>query len=295
LHRPVLAGRIVELFDFEKGVLLDGTVGQGGHAKSILQAHPNLFVVCVDRDPQALDSAKTRLAMFSDRVIFIKSSFADLEKICGEAKEKFVGMILDLGLSLDQLKDSERGFSFQASGPLDMRFDPEQELTASDIVNSWSAVDLEKIFSKFADVREAKKVAAAIISARKIRFIETTGELANIIARVVRSRRIHPATKVFMALRIAVNRELEELGKFLEKFPRFLASGGKVAIVSFHSAEDRLVKRCFVSYAREGVTAEEGNLSFKLVFKKPLVPDVKEISENPRARSAKLRAIERTG
>lgn len=275
--------------------MLDGTVGQGGHAEKILQANPSIFIVCVDRDERALDSAKKRLSMFSERVTFIKSSFADLENIQNIVGEKFVGILLDLGTSLDQLRDKERGFSFQARAPLDMRFDSDGETTAYDVVNYWQMEKLGKIFREYADIGQAKRVAQAIVGARKKKRIETTAELAEIVKKVVRSKKIHPATKVFMALRIAVNRELEELEKFLCRFPAYLEPQGKVAVISFHSKEDRLVKRYFAKYAREGFADESEKMGFELIYKKPCVAERGEILENPRARSAKLRAIKRVG
>lgn len=283
--------RIVELFRFEKGVILDGTVGQGGHAEQILQANSNVFLVCVDRDESALENAKKRLSMFSDRTTFVKSSFADLKGIQNIVGEKFVGILLDLGVSLDQLKDKKRGFSFLARAPLDMRYDLSDKTTAYDIVNHWSEEELEKIFREYADISQSKRVANAIVSARKKKPIETTDELAEIVAKVIRSKRIHPATKVFMAIRMAVNQELEQLEKFLREFPSHLERKGTVAVISFHSVEDRLVKRYFSKYAKEGFLDKGEKIEFELVYKKPCVPEREEILENPRARSAKLRAI----
>ncbi len=290
-----MVDRVVKLFDFERGIVLDGTVGRAGHAASILRARPNLRVVCLDRDPSAIEEAKRRLAEFSDRVAFLRASFADLQAACELAGEEFIGMLLDLGASLDQLKDPARGFSFREAGPLDMRFDPSQDLTAFEIVNEWPADELERIFRRYGEERRARAVAAAIVGARRKRPIETTVELAGIVARVVRSKRIHPATRVFMALRIAVNGELEELESFLSAFPRFLMRGGRAVVISFHSLEDRLVKRCFAEYARDGFEHEGARMSFERVYKKPLVPGEREVAGNPRARSAKLRAIERVG
>jgi len=290
----VLADRVVELFDFEAGTVLDGTVGQAGHAVNILNARPRLKLVCVDRDPNAIEAAKRRLAGFSDRVAFLHSSFSNLQAAYELAGERFVGMLLDLGVSLDQLRDAARGFSFSEPGPLDMRFDPSQSLTAHEIVNRWSADELEQIFREYGEERRARSVAAAIVRARSKKPIETTMELAGLVAGVVRrAGRIHPATRVFMAIRIAVNRELDELKSFLEAFPRYLATGGTTAIISFHSLEDRLVKRCFARYARSGFEHGDERMEFELIYKKPLTAGDREVRMNPRARSAKLRAIRR--
>jgi len=289
-----LVSRIVELFDFEKGTVLDGTVGQAGHALAILESRPGLRLVGVDRDPQALEVARRRLQKFSDRVVLLHASFAELDRIREAAGEDFVAMLLDLGVSLDQLKAPDRGFSFQEPGPLDMRFDPSQQLTAYEVVNRWPERELERIFRDYGEERKARAVAAAIVRARQKKPIESTDELARIVARVVRGgRRIHPATRVFMAIRIAVNDELGHLERFLQRFPEFVARGGRVAIISFHSLEDRLVKRRFVQLAREGFQSGDEVRKFELVFKKPVVPAAEEIAANPRARSAKLRAIER--
>jgi 16S rRNA (cytosine1402-N4)-methyltransferase len=276
-------------------VFLDGTVGAGGHAAAIASSiGAGGILVCADADPEMLAAAAETLRGLPC-VRAIHADFSELDRLRAAADGRaFDGMLLDLGLSSVQLGDPERGFSFREDGPLDMRRDPSSGgPTARDILRRASEKDLADLFHRYGEERFARRIARAVIAARRKDPPERTTQLARLVERAVprkaRPGRIHPATRVFQALRIAVNRELESLKAFLDRFPEHLAPGGRVAVISYHSLEDRLVKTAFRAHAagRE--------VGIDVMTPRPVVPGDGEIIRNPRARSAKLRAARRSG
>ena len=287
LHTPVLTEAIIGWLRIKPdGTYLDATVGTGGHALEIARRLSSGRLVGLDRDPQALAIARERLKEFGERVTLVQTDFSKI----GEVAEKLNlppldGVVADLGVSTLELDTPERGFSFRWGGPLDMRMNPAQPLVAAEIVNEWPEQDLANVLYQYGEEHESRRIARAIVRARPIRDTE---HLATVVAGARKARgrqRLHPATKTFLALRIAVNRELEELGQFLSRTPATLASQARWAILSYHSLEDRMVKRAFQQLARTG--------EFAILTKKVLQPDETEIRSNPRARSAKLRVIEK--
>ena len=297
IHRPVMRAEAVRFLAPDRGgIYVDGTVGLGGHAAAILAAGPEVRLIGIDRDPQALRYAAARLAQFGDRVRLVHGNYRDLAEILSNLGiEAIDGFLLDLGLSSLQLDASERGFSFRADGPLDMRMDPTQGRSAADLVNAASVEELARILRDYGEERFAGRIARAIVAARPI---ETTGALAEIVRRAIprrfHERRIDPATRTFQALRIAVNDELRNLQDGLAAGFAALRPGGVIVVISFHSLEDRIVKRFF----RKLATPRYESLApgpplppqAEVLTKKPLRPSEEEIGENPRARSAKLRA-----
>lgn len=287
LHLPVMVREVVSLLNPGPGDLIgDLTVGGGGHAEALLEASaPTGRLVGLDRDQAAVDVARARLKRFKDRVTIVKGRFSRIrERMAGLNIPGFDALVVDLGLSSIQLDDPERGFSFQRPGPLDMRMDTDTETTAALLVNTLSRRELEELIRELGEERFAGRIARTLVERRP--FTETTA-LASAVADAVpgRKHRIHPATRVFQALRIAVNDELKELGEFLGLLPRILNPGGVAAIISFHSLEDRLVKRGF----------REAGPGLEVLTKKVLRPREDEVRSNPRARSARLRAARRPG
>ena len=293
-HIPVLLRETLELLAPAAGeVFLDGTAGAGGHAEEIARrVGRNGLVVCADADPRMLDAARERLGGYP-QVRAVHADFADLDRLREAAGGRaFDGMLLDLGISSVQLDDPERGFSFRADGPLDMRRDPGAGgPTAADILRRSGEKELADIFYRFGEERFSRRIARAVVERRRREPIVRTADFAGLVkAAVPRKawpRTIHPATRVFQALRIAVNRELESLAAFLDRFPAHLAPEGRVAVISFHSLEDRLVKTAF----RAASTGEGAVL--EVLTRKPLGPGEDEVSWNPRAGSARLRAARR--
>jgi len=279
-HLSVLSAEMAAGLSLESGqTYLDATAGGGGHSWALLTASPHINLILIDRDPQALAAARERLAPFLERIQFWGGNFADFPG----TPQSLAGIIADLGVSSPQLDQPERGFSFRHSAPLDMRMDPGQALTAAEIVNHDSETDLARIFWEYGEERLSRRLARRIVERRPL---QTTAELADIIAGAVppkyRYGRIHPATRVFQALRIAVNDELGSLTRFLEQAPHWLQPGGRIGIISFHSLEDRLVKHRFREHPQ-----------LKVLTKKPILAGAEELAANPRARSAKLRWAER--
>ncbi len=271
----------------EGGLFVDGTLGLGGHTEAILKASPEARVIALEWNRTSLELARRRLVSYGDRVVFELRNFARVDEVLEELGVREVkGMILDLGLSSFLIEGSGRGFSFLKEEPLDMRMDEGLKTTAKDLVNRLSEAELAKLIFRLGEERFARRIAKAIVRARQRHPVENTKDLAEIISRAVpswyRHRRRHPATKTFQALRLAVNRELDNLDRFLEKAPDFLTSGGRLVIISFHSLEDRLVKHHFRRDPR-----------LKVINKKPLRPSSEEVARNPRARSAKMRVAER--
>ena len=276
IHIPVLSQELISgLNIIPGGHYLDATVGGGGHSSLILNSYPDVQVTALDRDKDALAAAKIKLADYGDRVDFFQSNFADYEP----QDTTFNGIIADLGVSSAQLDIPERGFSFQHEASLDMRMDRRQNLTAAEIVNHWQEVKLREIFSQYGEERFTNRIAKTIVASRPF---QTTTQLAAAIRSSVpgkyRYGRIHPATRVFQALRIAVNGELESLEKFLHQAPQWLKQEGYIGIISFHSLEDRIVKHHFRNVPE-----------LRVITKKPIIASLEEQDKNRRSRSAKLR------
>jgi 16S rRNA (cytosine1402-N4)-methyltransferase len=279
-HVPVLYREVVEQLNLKSGGLyLDLTLGGGGHSRLILEANPEVRLVGVDQDEMAIAAATAQLECFGDRAIIRKNNFATFKP----GKYRFDGILADLGVSSAQFDIAERGFSFRNTAPLDMRMDQSQSLDAAEIVNTWDEAELADIFYKYGEERLSRRIARQIVEQRPF---ETTTGLAYTVAgcfpAAARRGRIHPATRVFQALRIAVNRELEVLETLLDKAPLWLNPGGRLAIISFHSLEDRIVKHRLRE--SEWLT---------VITKKPILPQDDEVEENIRSRSAKLRVAER--
>jgi 16S rRNA (cytosine1402-N4)-methyltransferase len=284
-HEPVMAVEVARwLAPRAGGIYCDATVGGGGHAARILGI-AETRLVGIDRDPAALDAARARLASFGDRVTLVHGDFSEAPAILRAlGAEPIDGFVLDLGVSSPQLDQPARGFSFRAAGPLDMRMDPTRGETAADLLRRVSRHELEQILRDYGEERFAGRVARAIKEAAGDNLLHSTTDLAAIVAHAVptRERKKDPATRTFQALRIAVNRELDEIERFLSGFAEVLAPGGRVVIITFHSLEDRIVKHRLRALG-----------SVQVLTKKPLVPADAEIARNPRARSAKLRVAEK--
>jgi 16S rRNA (cytosine1402-N4)-methyltransferase len=305
LHEPVLLAEVLAQLDpREGGRFLDGTVGAGGHAEAILErSGPSGRLIGLDVDPAALAEAERVLARFGERAILVRSNFALLDIVAsGHGLAPLDGILLDLGLSSLQLADERRGFSFRARGPLDMRADPDLSVTAADIVNSWDERELRRAFGELGEETEAGRVAAAIARRRTSEPFLSADDLGRFVAGVKTQRRrgIDPATRVFQALRIAVNRELENLQQGLEAAMRALRPGGRLAVISFHSLEDRITKQFFVRESRDCIcpphlpTCVCGHRAgLRVLTRRPLRADSAEVARNPRARSAVLRISEK--
>jgi 16S rRNA (cytosine1402-N4)-methyltransferase len=279
IHISVLAGEIIAGLNIRPGGdYLDATVGGGGHSKLILEAAPDTQVTACDRDLDAINAAKNFLAEYTQRIQFHQVNFAEFNPHI-----QFDGIVADLGVSSFQFDTPDRGFSFRHESNLDMRMDKQQELTAAEIINHWDETELANIFYKYGEERLSRRIARKIIDQRPI---QTTTQLAEAIAYSVppqyRYGRIHPATRVFQALRIVVNQELTSLETFLERAPTWLKPGGRIAIISFHSLEDRLVKHSL-----------KNSSLLQVITKKPITPQPDELETNSRSRSAKLRIAER--
>lgn len=286
-HYPVLLDEVEDLLAIRpEGVYLDATAGAGGYSERIASRLDTGRLIVMDRDADALDETRRRLERFGEKVSFYGGAYSEIEQAAGDAAP-LLGIVADLGLSRMQLADAERGFSFQAAGPLDMRMDRRQALTAEDVVNHWDEVSLADAIWRWGDERRSRRIARAIVRERPIR---DTAHLAAVVGKAVprtKKSRIHPATKTFQGIRVAVNDEMAELDRFLEVAPALLAKGGRMAAVSFQSHEDRRVKLAFRELARTD--------KFELLTRRPVRPSDQEVGENPASRSAKLRAMERTG
>lgn len=270
---------------------MDGTVGAGGHARAILEALDSKGrLIGMDRDPEVLNIAKENLKDFGERFIPYHGSYENLEEARRLSHtEAFDGILLDLGVSSLQLDHPERGFSFKQEGPLDMRMDSTETVTAAEIVQKASEKELEKIFCDYGEERFAKRIARLLIERRRSEKIQTTTELAQLISQAIPRpawpHKIHPATRAFQGLRIAVNRELDRLQNFLEQAPDSLTPLGRLAILAYHSLEDRIVKQTFVKWHQQKL--------LRRITKKPIFGSEAEIHKNPRARSVRLRVIEK--
>jgi len=300
-HESVLLAEVVERLAPAPGkVMVDGTLGGGGHTAALLAAGAR--VIGLDQDPEALRFAEKRLVEFGEQFSAVHSSFTKVgEVLDGLGIAKIDGACLDLGVSSRQLDAPERGFSFMHDGPLDMRMDPTNLISAADLVNTMGGEQLEKIFRNYGEEPSARKIAARLIRDRMVRPFRTTLQLAASVESVVpRHGRTHPATRVFQALRIAVNRELEALSLGLEQFAQRLVPGGRLAVITFHSLEDRIVKVFFKERTAAFIDRPEWPEArpnplhiFKAITGKPLIASDAEQRANPRSRSAKLRVVER--
>lgn len=301
LYEEVLAGLNV----VPGGCYIDATIGAGGHAAGILVANaPDGHLLGLDADPRALEISLQRLVPYRDRLTLVHTNFVHLEQAAAAWGHAVDGIVFDLGVSSMELADPNRGFSFQQRGPLDMRFDPQGSRTAAELVNTLSERDLADLIYRFGEEPASRAIARAIVAARPV---STTTELAAVISRTVRRTRSrsrsvkrthHPATRTFQALRIAVNAELEAVGKGLESALAMLRSGGRLAVITFHSLEDRIVKTLFAREARDCICPPEAMVctcghqaTVELVTRKPIRPDSREVSVNPRSRSAGLRIV----
>ncbi len=287
LHTPVMLREVLEWLRVRpEGNYLDATTGTGGHLVEIARQLTTGHAYGIDRDPNALEIARERVSEFGKKVTLVKASFSEI----GEVQERYAmpefdGVLADLGISSLELDTPERGFSFRYAAPLDMRMDPEQALTAEEIVNHWPERELADLLYQKAEERDSRRIARMIVRARPIR---DTAHLATVVAGARKARgrqRLHPATKTFLALRIAVNREEEELEQFLSRAPATLSPGGRWVMLSYHSLEDRRVKHTFQRLEREG--------QFQVLTKKIIEPTLDEIRDNPRARSAKMRVAQK--
>lgn len=309
MHRSVLYQEIIhELRPRQNGYYVDATVGAGGHAWGILQASsPSGRLLGLDVDPQALELARHRLQEFGERAVLVRASYIALkEQLADLGWAEVDGILLDLGMSSMQVDTAERGFSFLVEAPLDMRFDPDNPVRAADLVNELPESELADIIYHYGEERRARQVARAIVAARPI---HTTVQLAQVVSRVVRAASrskdrqqhgIHPATRTFQALRIAVNRELDALEAVLPQCIKILTTGGRLAVIAFHSLEDRIVKQFFrresqdcICPPRQPVCTCGHKASLKEISRRPIMPQSAEIEQNPRARSARLRVAEK--
>jgi len=286
-HTPVLLEEVIEWLRIQpEATYVDATTGTGGHAIEIARRLTTGRLVGLDRDPQALEIARERLKSYQEKVVLVHEEFSKIGDVAAEMKlPPLGGVIADLGISSLELDSPERGFSFRWAGPLDMRMNPDTPLTADEIVNYWPENQLADLLYRNAEERNSRRIARSIVRARPIRDTE---HLATTVAggrKVGGRQKLHPATKTFLALRTAVNREEEELGQFLSRTPATLSPGGRWIILSYHSIEDRLVKHAFQDLARQG--------SIRVLTKKVIQPGPEEIRNNPRSRSAKMRVAEK--
>ncbi len=301
-HRPVLVTETIELLAPRPGsLILDGTCGGGGHSEAILQAGAD--VLALDRDPDALEFAAARLTNFGNRVTLHHANYRDAASVLDQLGiAQIGGALLDLGVSSRQLENAERGFSLMRNGPLDMRMDPRQELTAAEVVNSYSEEELTRILREYGEEPAARRIASRIVKLRKDGPFRETLALAKAIEKIIgRHGRRHPATQVFQALRMEVNDELGALQAGLVSLTNRLEPGARVAVITFHSLEDRIVKNFFRDRSREFLDRPEWpaprpnpEFSLRVLTPKPIEPDAIEQRSNPRSRSARLRAAERT-
>jgi 16S rRNA (cytosine1402-N4)-methyltransferase len=286
-HTPVMAEEALHWLNVKpEGTYLDATLGLGGHAVEIARRLTTGRLIGLDRDEQALEIAGQRLREFGEKVTLVHADFSRVQELAGEMNwPPLDGVLADLGVSSLQLDRGERGFSFRQPGPLDMRMDLQESTTAAEIVNETAETELADLLYRLGEEHDSRRIARSIVRARPIR---DTAHLATVVAGARASRgrqRLHPATKTFLALRIAVNRELEALGQFLDRVPATLNQGGRWVVLSYHSLEDRMVKQSFRRWSQEGV--------LEVLTRKVICPSQAEIEANPRARSAKMRVAEK--
>ncbi len=306
-HKPVLLRECLEALAIKpEGTYLDGTLGRAGHSLEILRRLKGGRLIGIDRDPTAIEAARERLAEFGDRVTLVHGNFQDLADILRNLDvDKLDGMLFDLGVSSPQLDEARRGFSYMQDAPLDMRMDGTADLDARQVVNAWSYEELRRVLYEYGEERYAPQIARAIVRRREDKPIGTTGELVELIRSAMPPKALrekqHPAKRTFQAIRIAVNGELDALAPMLEAAANALAPGGRLAVITFHSLEDRIVKQTMRTLATGCTCPPEFPVcvcgkkpKLELVTRKPIESDPEELEENPRARSAKLRVAART-
>ena len=305
-HVSVLLNECIDNLNTDPaGTYVDGTLGMGGHSEKIAEKLTTGRLICIDRDASAIDYARERLKLFSDRITFVHANFADTVEVLDDlGLEGVNGMLFDLGGSSPQLDETERGFSYMKDAPLDMRMDRSEGLTAYDIVNTWSEERLNRILWDYGEEKYARRISRAIINKREKKPIESTLELSDTIKSAMPPQALrekqHPAKRSFQAIRIAVNDELGAVAKMAETVPDRLLPGGRLCIISFHSLEDRIVKSAIAARENGCTCPREAPIctcgfvkTLKSVYRKPILPSEEEIENNPRARSAKLRVAER--
>jgi len=290
LHKPVMVEEVLDYLNLQSGqIILDCTVGGGGHASGILdKIKPDGFLIGIDKDMEILQTAKQSLSKTTGKFKLYHADYSDIDEVLRQAEvDKVNGVLLDLGVSSLQFDQADRGFSFAKEAPLDMRMDRSRGITAQNLIRRLSETELAELLWKYGEERWSRRIARAILKEKKGVGITSTRQLAAIVERVVPrgKSKIHPATRVFQALRIAVNKELDNLEIFLDKIYNYMAVGARIVIISFHSLEDRIVKSKFIAMAKKNI--------FRVLTKKPITPHESEIGENIRSRSAKLRAAER--
>jgi len=290
-HIPVMCNEVLEFLNPGPGsIIVDATIGCGGHARPILEkVRPNGQLIGIDQDQQAIESTKENLKEFSDSLFLLNGNFKDLAKILKTLKiEKIDGILFDLGVSSIQLDTPDRGFSIRHDAPLDMRMDGKNKISAFDLVNNLPFEELSRILKEYGEERFHARIAKTIVEQRKKRLITTTRELSDLVVRAQAPHKfykIHPATRAFQAFRIAVNNEINSFEVALKECVRFLKPGSRICVLSYHSLEDRIAKNTFRNLEKEG--------QVKRLTKKPMRPFQAELAQNPRARSAKLRAVEK--
>lgn len=307
-HKPVLLDACIQALNIRPdGVYVDGTLGRAGHSLEIARRLTTGRLICIDRDQAAIDAARVRLAPWLDRVTLVHSNFSELrEVLSGAGVSGADGMLFDLGVSSPQLDDASRGFSYMQDAPLDMRMDTAAPLTAYEVVNTWSQEELRRILYEYGEERYAPAIAKAIVRARETAPVQTTLELVEVIKSAMPPAALrekqHPAKRSFQAIRIAVNGELDALPPMLRAAVDGLCPGGRLAVITFHSLEDRIVKRALAEQAKGCTCPPEFPVCvcgkkprIRLVNRKPITADGAELSDNPRARSAKLRVAEKCG
>ena len=305
-HEPVLRDRVVELFRpalVDGGILVDATLGRAGHARALLDALPEAELVAIDRDPDALAASEAHLAAYAGRVRFVRGDFKDLAATLERLGVASVrGVLFDLGVSSPQLDEAHRGFSFRNDGPLDMRMDPTQPRSAEDVVNSYPERELSRVISRYGEERFAARIAKAIVASRPVSGTKALAEIVKqAIPAATRRTGGHPARRTFQAIRIEVNGELEALELGLADAVDHSAPGGRVVAISYHSLEDRIVKKYFADQARGCICPPDfpgcvcgRKEQVRILTRRPIRPTADEIASNPRAEAAKLRAVERT-
>lgn len=305
-HYSVLLDECIDALNIRPdGVYVDGTLGMGGHSEQIAKRLTTGRLIAIDRDTMALERAGKRLADYADVITFVHGNFRDLPRLLTEnGVAKADGMLFDLGVSSPQLDETERGFSYMADAPLDMRMDTSERMSAWNVVNEWPEEKLKRILFEFGEERYAPRIAAAIVRRRNEAPIDTTGQLVDVIrgampAAALREKQ-HPAKRSFQAIRIAVNDELAAVSELMENATEYLAPGGRLAVISFHSLEDRIVKNAVASREHGCTCPRDFPIctcgfvqTLKSVTRKPILPSEEELAENPRSRSAKLRVAER--
>ncbi|MDO5028381.1 MAG: 16S rRNA (cytosine(1402)-N(4))-methyltransferase RsmH [Bacillota bacterium] len=300
-HIAVLLKEAVENLNIkEDGIYVDGTMGGASHSKEIAKRLTTGRLISIDQDADAIQKGRQVLEEYGDRVTIVKSNFSNLEKILDDlAIEKIDGLLLDLGVSSHQLDQGDRGFSYHQDYPLDMRMDQSQDLSAKDVVNTYSQEDLERIILSYGEERWARRISEFIVDERKKKPIETTFDLVEVIKKAIpKSQRMdkHPAIKTFQAIRIEVNNELNIIDKTIDQAVKRMNPGGRISIITFHSLEDRIVKNAFkyqelacICDPRAPICTCDKESSLKVLTRKPILPSKAEVEENPRSRSAKLR------